>query len=110
MKKSQYQHQDLIHNPQMLPIPHLHQDLHLHHSLPDLDREDQAEVGEGAVEVEEEEEIKFLIDYLSTCIQLLGWSLIEVGYRDSVSSKHIQPTTIWISLECLCQIYFAYMP
>ena len=39
---------------------------------PDLDGEDQAEVGEGSVEVEEEEEIKFLIDYLSTCIQLLG--------------------------------------
>ena len=59
MKKRQYAHQDLIHNPQMLPIPHPHLDPH--HDLQGLDREDQAE---EAPEVEEEEEaaINFLID------------------------------------------------
>ena len=70
---------------------------------PDLDGEDQAEVGEGAVEAEEEEKIKFMFDYI---YQLLGWGLIEVGYRDSASSNQIQHTTIWISLEYLCQILF----
>ena len=96
MKKSQYQHQDLIHNPQMLPTPHPHLDSHQdpHHGLQGLDREDQAE---EAPEVEEEEEaaINFLID--KTLLPNSSWP--EAQYTPTGSEKvagyHIM---LWRSL------------